>query len=373
MTQSPALYPLRLAPLAVAKIWGGEKLRHLAPVGALAGQPIGEVWGVWDELAVVGGALSGCTLAEVVRADPVGLLGTRVAAQYGATFPLLVKLLDARAYLSIQVHPDDAQAQALEGHPFGKSEVWYVLEAEPSAEIIHGFRRGITAAEFRAALAEGKLGDLMQTVPVAPGDVVLNLPGTMHALGAGVLIYELQQSADITYRLYDWDRPGDDGQPRALHLDKGLAVTSLGPCALDKLTPVGLSGDGASRTLLCATAHFAAERISLAGPIVFDTAGDGFHILTALGSPAVVRYGAGRRESVEVGAGESLVVPAGLGEYEVAPVGDSAEVIRAFVPDLARDIVAPLAARELSRDAILAVGGGADNRELLECLRASGL
>jgi mannose-6-phosphate isomerase len=365
-------YPLKLTPLAVGKIWGGDKLTRLSPATGEPGERIGEVWSVWDQLTVAEGAAYGLSLAELARRDPVGILGARVSAEYGDTFPLLVKFIDARDVLSIQVHPDDRGARAFENQPFGKSEVWYVVEAEAGTRVIHGLRRTLDQATFRAALAERRLVDELQFVDVAPGDVVLNLPGTIHALGAGALIYELQQSADITYRLYDWDRLGDDEKPRALHLERGLAVSNLGPAALDKLPGVDLHDPAADRTFLCATRHYAAELYRPRRAVVLSTGGECFHILTAIRGSACVRFGPGAADETPLSAGESLVLPAALGEYSLQPRGDGCEIVKAYVPDLRAEVIEPLRNAGVSSDRILALGGGADDVELRDLLGAVG-
>ena len=361
-------HPIKLKPLAVDRIWGGDKLARVVPgVDESAGQ-IGEVWSIWEELPAAEGDERGLTLAELTRRDPAGLLGTRVAARYGSDFPLLVKFIDAHDVLSIQVHPDDAYARSRENQPFGKSEVWYVVEAEAGSRVIHGLRRKLDQASFRDALAARRLADELQEIEVAPGDVVLNLPGTIHALGAGALIYELQQSADITYRLYDWDRIGDDGKPRALHLERGLEVSNLGPCALDKLVPIELPSDGAERAFLCATEHYAAERYRPRAAIELTTRGERFHLLTAIRGGAAIRSGGDRAVITPLAAGESLVVPAALGEYAIEPTDRPCEIILAYVPDLLADVVKPLRRAGIDDERILALGGGADNTELRELL-----
>src|SRR5262249_52399588 len=137
----------------------------------------------------------------------------------------LIKFLDAQQWLSVQVHPDDELAAKLEGEPRGKTECWYVLDAVPGAQIVYGFAESMDAESFRKAIAERRVKDVLQYVSVAPGDFVFMPAGMVHALGPGLLIYELQQTSDITYRVYDWDRVGLDGKPRELHLEKALACT----------------------------------------------------------------------------------------------------------------------------------------------------
>jgi mannose-6-phosphate isomerase len=223
------LYPLRFAPVYKSYVWGGDKIiRHFrrpAPPGRYA-----ESWEISDRpegmSVVMNGPLAGRTLHDLVEQHGADLLGAGVAPD---RFPLLVKLIDARETLSVQVHPDDASAARVGGE--AKSEMWYVLQADPGAAVYRGFHRSVAPADFLSAVREKRLEPLLRRIPVAPGDTVYVPGGCIHAIGAGCLLLEVQQCSNTTHRIYDWDRRGADGKPRELHLDQAMQVLrwSSGP------------------------------------------------------------------------------------------------------------------------------------------------
>ena len=360
------LYPLKFNPLPKEKVWGGHKLARLFDQEVPADRQIGEAWVVWDQLTVANGALQGQVLAALIRAHPQQLLGRRLVAGGEPTFPLLVKLLDARETLSVQVHPDDNYAREREGQPYGKSEMWYILDTEPGAHLIHGVARPVTRGEVRRAIASGSLQEMLADVEVAPGDVVLNLPGTIHAIGAGIFLYELQQSSDLTYRFYDWDR-NDPSRP--LHIEQSLDVADLDPYLNHCVQPVEIREGDATRTYLCACAYFAAELLTVQSRIQERPAGECFHILTAIQGAGRVQVGpipaTERSEAaVPLRAGESVLVPAAIPEYSLSATQPPLRVIKGYIPDLLRDIVLPLQAQEVPDEAIRQLGGDPGKSDL---------
>jgi mannose-6-phosphate isomerase len=356
------LYPLRFSVLPKEKVWGGRRLAELLGQGIRADRLIGEAWVVWDQLRVEIGALAGKTLADLVRQDPLSILGSRLASDPDPEFPLLVKILDTREMLSVQVHPDDSYAQAHEGQPFGKAEVWYILDAEPQSRLIHGVKKSLTRAKAKQAIESGQLQELLDYVEVAPGDVILNAPGTIHALGGGILLYELQQSADLTYRLYDWDRQ-DPSRP--LHLQESLDVARLEPFAAHKIEPIEVLEEGATRAYLCACEHFAVELLTVQSWARERPAGVCFHVLTVLRGGGYIRYGSDSGGPVKIGPGGSWLIPAALDEYELQATGKGPLVlIKAYVPDLLDDVLTPLRQKGVSEEAILQLGGDAQSSDL---------
>lgn len=356
------LYPLRFSVLPKEKVWGGARIAELFGPGIPADRPTGEAWVVWDQLRVESGVSAGKTLASLVRRDPLSFLGSRLAGDPDPAFPLLVKVLDTRETLSVQVHPDDGYAQAHEGQPFGKAEVWYVLDAEPRSRLIHGVRKSLTRAEAKEAIETGRLHEALEYVEVTPGEVILNVPGTIHALGEGILLYELQQSSDLTYRLYDWDRR-DPARP--LHIEKSLDVAHLEPFATHKIEPVEVEEEGVTRAYLCACKYFAAELLTVRSRAREQPAGVCFHVLTALRGTGQLLYNPGSSDSVLLNPGDSWLVPAGLGEYELqAAGGEPLVLIQAYVPDLLNDVLKPLRQRGFSEEAIVQLGGEARYSDL---------
>ena len=313
-TKDGHLYPIKLRSVVREKVWGGQRIARTFRPDLPAGRSIGEMWMVWGDLVVENGELAGRKLDDVMHEYPLSLLGSRLAGHEVPTFPLLVKILDAQETLSVQVHPDDAYAQEHEGEPFGKAEAWFILGADPGARLIHGVRRPVSRREMEQAIKDGVLEDRLEYVPVRAGDVICNPAGAIHALGGGLLLYELQQSSDLTYRLYDWDRRDPE---RPLHLSKSLDVAHLEPYSQHKTEPVSLPGAGGERKLLCAMRSFAAELLTVHSQMAAHPAGLCFHILTALEGSGRVCYNAEPCDSVALAAGASIVIPASSGEYRL--------------------------------------------------------
>ena len=293
------LSPMRPMPLAKERVWGGTRL---GPPRAL---PIGELWvaGPWNEVA--DGPHAGRTLEEAAVALGPALVGSAAPPGPGLRFPLLVKLLDPAAWLSVQVHPDDETARRLAGpDAVGKAEAWFVLEAGPGAELLVGARPGVRDADLRDAIRRGAATtDLLARHSVAAGDAVLLPAGTLHAVGPGVLLYEVQQPSDLTYRVDDWGRPATPERP--LHTAEALAAVDPGR------RPAIRRGGAAGR--LAQGPHFVLDLVD--GPAPLDPAGRTLHVVTAVGA-ALDLAGDAWHERLE--PRETLLVPATAGPYRLA-------------------------------------------------------
>lgn len=223
---SRELYPLKFVPVLKEKIWGGNKLSKLLNK-AVCKDNIGESWeisGVKGSVSVVSnGFLQGHSLVELIEVYKSKLLGKSVFEKFGSDFPLLIKYIDAKETLSVQVHPDDEVAKARH-NSFGKTEMWFVLDAEKGAGIINGFKRDTNKEEYEHAVRSGKLIELLNVEEVNAGDVFLIPAGRIHAIGKGIMVAEIQQTSDITYRVFDWNRTDDKGRSRELHTDLALDV-----------------------------------------------------------------------------------------------------------------------------------------------------
>jgi mannose-6-phosphate isomerase len=316
------LYPLTFEPAFRSYIWGGRNLeawgRRLPP------GPVAESWEISGHPAsptrVKAGPLAGRPLTELVEELGPALLGWRNAeALRRRRFPLLVKLLDAAQTLSVQVHPDDAYAAAHEGGEWGKTEMWYILDAGPMARIIYGLRAGVTPDAFRAALAAGQLETCLHYLPVQAGDVIFIPAGAIHALLGDAIVLEIQQTSDITYRVYDWNRVGADGKPRPLHIEPALAVMDFGliePAACRPAPPP--SDAGATRQRLCRRdAPFMVERVTLPGGTRWDGRCDGstFEIWVTLAGAGQIAWAGG---SLSLPALQMALLPAALGEFTLS-------------------------------------------------------
>ncbi|MCU0483969.1 MAG: class I mannose-6-phosphate isomerase [Chloroflexi bacterium] len=303
------------------RTWGGWRL---APPGD---EPIGEAWIAGPGSLVSSGAFAGRTLDDLAADLGPDLVGS--AATNPGRFPLLLKLLDTASWLSVQVHPDDATAGRLAGPgAVGKTEAWYVLEADPGAELVAGVRPGEDAGAIRTLIRQGdaSLQERLARHQVRAGDALLVEAGTLHTIGPGLLIYELQQPSDITYRVYDWGRPTTAG--RKLH--HAEAEASVDPAAaVAILHPAPAAGP----TTVLRCLHFALDLVDLAGGALrLDPAGRSVHCLTvAEGRVTVSGGGSGDPWRFERGRLETLVVPAGAGMYEIAASG-TARVLLARLP-----------------------------------------
>lgn len=313
------LYPLRLNPALHVRVWGGRRLQTVFNKPLPTDEPYGESWEMHDSATVADGPLAGQTLGALLATYGHDLIGLDNDPALG--FPLLLKLMDSRDWLSVQVHPDDDQARELEGEPRGKTEAWIVLDAQPGARLVIGVRPGTTRSDLAEAIRQNTLERLLVYANITAGDVLLNTAGAIHALGPGLLIYEIQQSSDTTYRLYDWGRRGLDGEPRDLHIEKGLAVANLDTLPEIKRT----TRDDSPLVEMVRCPYFTTVQHQLSGEtVMLDTGGRHFHVLTVLEGQAAITWG-GQQTVMPVG--QSVLIPAILGEYMLS---GPARVLRSF-------------------------------------------
>jgi mannose-6-phosphate isomerase len=308
-----------LEPQYRERVWGGQKLKAADP-------PVGEAWVAFEESRVRNGEHAGRTVAELAEEYGGQFLGREVSESYGTRFPLLVKLLDCADWLSVQVHPNDEQARRLVGPgEFGKSEAWHFIEAEPGATIYAGIKQGTSREELEGAIRQGRVLEVAQRHEVKAGETVYIPAGTLHALGPGLLLYEVQQSSDTTYRVYDWDRPASAG--RKLHVEESVAVTDPSKSVAARPAPE-ISGTGFAAALRCP--HFELEVIRLGGDALEgDTRGETFHVLTVTEGGAEL---SGGEETVPLGKYETALVAGGAGRYRLRARGGAARLLRATAP-----------------------------------------
>ena len=308
MTQTVKLNSfLKLVPSYRDYVWGGDRLRP-------GHNPTAEAWVVWEDDQIESGTLAGKTLGEAAIEFRDALLGAKAMSHTGTRFPLLIKLLDCAQWLSLQVHPNDEQAVALEGESqFGKTEAWHILEAQPNATLIAGLKPDISAEMLADSIRDGTIIEHMQYAEVKAGDTVFMPAGTLHALGPGLLVYEVQQTSNWTYRVYDWGRPQTDARP--LHIEKSIEVTKAEFAA--PLIPLPECEDGAPERLI-ECEYFTLEMLCASKDMIhLDTKGESFHAITVIDGQAILRAG---NESLELDTFQTAVIPASTGSYQFQPL-----------------------------------------------------
>ena len=327
------LYPLRLRSSLHETIWGGRRLERdgwkQLPSGNVA---IGESWETEISNRIQNGPYADQTLASVVELLGEQLLGEQAITIFGKRFPLLAKFIDANAQLSVQVHPKDDYAALYEGGKLGKTEFWYILAAEPGASIVYGFETATDRSEVEQAIYEVRLDQLLHKAEVKAGDVVFVPAGTVHAIGEGVLLYELQKYSDVTYRMYDYGRLTASGAPRELHIERSLDVSHYEAAKRVKVTPIALaSSHGYEDRCLVACQYFVTRELQLkAQSRVEGQTSRSCIIISCLGEEVVVHYGDQLAQSERITKGETVVLPAALGEYRLEGNGS---LLFSYVPD----------------------------------------
>lgn len=330
------IYPLTFTPVLKDYIWGGRNLetkfgRRLPP-GIVA-----ESWEISGHhssaTAVNNGPLAGKTLPDVLTLLGLDLVGTRSEAMLKrGKFPVIIKLLDANKPLSVQVHPKDDYANAHENGELGKTEMWYILHAEPGAELIYGLKPNVSPQTFRQNLEAGTLESCLHYLPVQPGDAIFIPAGSIHALMDGILLTEVLQNSDTTYRVYDWNRVGADGKPRPLHIDKAMDVTNF-----DQVEPGPYPVE-----LLAENSHFRRERITACSYFNVETFtfeengtfkgtcnGSTFEIWGVVSGHGQVNWAG---QPVELPAIRFVLLPAALGQFEIKAAAPTT-CLRIYVPE----------------------------------------
>lgn len=303
---------LKLNPAFKDYIWGGTRLRD--EYGKKCDfDKVAESWELSchkDGNSVVdNGEYAGCTLAEYIEKAGKQVLGKN--CERFENFPILIKLIDAKDNLSVQVHPDNDYAMRVEGE-YGKTEMWYVVDCDPGATLLYGFKHEISKEEFAQRIADNTLLEVTNAVPVKKGDVFFIQSGTLHAIGKGILIAEIQQNSNTTYRIYDYGRVGKDGKPRELHVEKAKDVTTLGPAKAYPETPVEQK-DGYSIKLLSKCEYFTTYRVDVETKAVLEADDSSFNSVLVLdGNPEIVGD-----ETIKAKKGDSVFISAGSGKYTI--------------------------------------------------------
>lgn len=317
------LYPMKLEAPLKDYLWGGTRLKD--EYGKKTNlDKVAESW----ELAchkdgkskIVNGEAAGLFLEDWLAGQDKSVLGTNAASF--PYFPLLIKLIDAKGDLSVQVHPDNDYAMRVEGE-YGKTEMWYIVDCEPGTSLLYGFKEKISKEEFERRIADNTLLEVCNRVPVKKGDVFFIDSGTLHAIGKGILICEIQQNSNTTYRIYDYGRVGKDGKPRELHVKKAIDVTKLEPptkptTALAKIDII----PGLDMKLLAECEYFTAYHATLKGEASLKAGSESFQTFTVLSGSLKLTSG---DTVLDFYKGESVFIPAGLGIYTLT--GDATFIL----------------------------------------------
>ena len=300
---------LKLVPSYRDYVWGGDRLRP-------GYNPTAEAWVVWEEDVVESGSLAGRTLGEAAGRFGEALLGAKTMTRTGTRFPLLIKLLDCAQWLSLQVHPNDQQAVEMEGQgQFGKTEAWHIIDAQINSTLIAGLRPDTPAATVAASIRHGDIIEHVQYEAVSTGDTIFMPAGTLHALGPGLLVYEVQQTSDLTYRVYDWGRPQTEKRP--LHIEKSIAVTQVDSRA--PIIPMPDCKDGTQQTLF-ECEYFTLQILCASTKLItLDKKHESFDAITLIEGTAVLRAG---DESLQLDKFQTAVIPASVGSYQFQPLTD---------------------------------------------------
>ncbi len=311
---------IRLTAHCTDYLWGGNRLREEYGK-VMDSDKIAESWELSchkdGQSVVAEGEHAGKSLTEYIAAKGNGVLGTN--CERFEYFPILIKLIDAKDNLSVQVHPSNDYAMRVEGE-YGKTEMWYIVDCNEGAELLYGFRHEISKDEFVERIQNNTLLEVTNNVPVHKGDVFFIESGTLHAIGKGILIAEIQQNSNTTYRIYDYGRVGADGKPRQLHVDKAVDVTELTPPRY----PTTAQGapekiGGGTKTLLRSCEYFNVNKLELDGEVFLTADSKSFNSILVLDGECSICAGG---ECVTAKKGDSIFVDAGTGEYTVSGKGE---------------------------------------------------
>jgi mannose-6-phosphate isomerase len=344
-----SLCPARLEPIFSARPWGARTLAPLFPEKSNLAEPLGEAWMTGVECRFVSGPFAGQKLGDVWRTLPPAWTGTKINAAAGP-FPLLVKFIFAEEKLSVQVHPDDEYAaryeQAAGGR--GKTEMWYAIRARPDAEVLAGLKPGVTPEIFKHAIEDGTAEDCLRHVPVHAGEAIFVPAGTAHTIGAGLVLCEIQEYSDLTYRVFDYNRRDAQGRSRELHIDKALQVIRFGEQRGGKIIPARIARGGVTETYFIACRFFATEKWEFAARMDAATSPEHFDVLIFLEGRGSIQWGG---ESVGYSPAQTWLLPATLGAYHLAP-GERTSLLRAYVPVSFDEFARKLAAEGVSEAAL---------------------
>ena len=333
------LRPARLEPLFVPRIWGARRLDPLFPEKTALTEPVGEVWLTGHECRFADGPFAGKKLGEAWPEMPPEWAGR--SARKEGPFPLLVKFIFPEEKLSVQVHPDDDYARKHEAAAggVGKTEMWYAIAARPGAAVMVNLKPGVRPDAFRRAIADGSAEECLERIFIQAGDVIFVPAGTVHTIGPGVTLCEIQEHSDITYRVFDYNRVAADGKPRALHIEQAMAVMNFGEQSGGKVDPVRVSRGAVDETYFVACRYFTTEKWDFSERIAAATSREHFDLLIFLEGNGRFEFS---EQTLDYARAQVWLLPAALGAYRFAPATRTS-LLRTYVPDNLDDFVRRLA------------------------------
>lgn len=326
------MYPIIFKPDYKERVWGGQKLNTILSK-KIPYEHTGESWEIAchnnGQSIVKNGEYQGLTMEQLLEEHGENIIGK--AFVKGDKFPLLIKFIDAKDKLSVQVHPEDDYAFINENGEFGKSEAWYVLQADEGSTLVAGLKDGVTKEIFEEKLKSNELEDVLNEVEVKAGDV-LDIPaGFLHAIGDGILLAEIQQNSDTTYRAYDWGRVGLDGKPRDLHIQKSLDVIDFDQKYSKELVKgLKTTYDGYSMTEFIRNKYFVLQELSIESEYNQDKLVAAFEIYMCVKGQALIEYDG---ESLDIGFGESLIIPSAMSKYRIIPKNGPVTFVKGFIDE----------------------------------------
>lgn len=343
------LYPFKFNPVFKDYIWGGRELEKLGkkiPDGNTA-----ESWEISshpDGISTISnGEYKGQLLTDLINNFGKELVGAELY-ESSMKFPLLIKFIDANDKLSVQVHPEDEYAVKNEEGELGKNEMWYILASKPGAKLVYGTKPGITREDFKKAVSEDRIAECLNEIEVFPGDV-LNIPaGLVHAIGEGIVLAEIQQNSNTTYRVFDYNRTDKNGNRRPLHIEKALDVINFNfECDRAKAGGLDIRLDlESTKSYRIANKYFSVELYDINGSVKEMADGSRFYIYVFVEGEAEIKYDLGK---ITAARGDSILIPAALGEYSIE---GSYRALKTYVPNIERDVVKPLLDTGYSRKEI---------------------
>jgi mannose-6-phosphate isomerase len=316
------LYPLTFHPIFKERIWGGREIEKLYGKKLPAGKPVGESWEIsdrpGDESIIANGKFAGKSLRWLMENHARELLGAAKPASENR-FPLLIKILDAREKLSLQVHPPANKAAELKGEP--KTEMWFIADAAPGAELFVGLKHDVTRAEFEKKISDGSVAECFHRAPVLAGDTMFLPSGRVHAIGAGLVIFEIQQNSDTTYRVFDWNRVGLDGKPRDLHVEESLASIDFNDFEPELVSEKISSDEKIKSRPLVRDKLFNVESLEMNAGAVSKLKKHKLQIVAAVSGQIEIKSNS---ETVNLSAGQFCLIPASLERTEILAKSDAA-------------------------------------------------